>query len=112
LARPVLVRALQNCLTALRPFKSDYLSEVQLLRLQCGWRRKLPLTTESQPFPDGIFVAPFEQGEIGPDLFHKACEFGLEDLASKLRESVFIAAAPRAIESRSRTGHTRRWRGS
>jgi hypothetical protein len=25
--------------------------------------------------PDGIFVAPFEQGEIGPDLFRKACEF-------------------------------------
>ena len=30
--------------------------------------------------PDGIFVAPFEQGEIGPDLFRKACEFGLEGL--------------------------------
>jgi len=28
--------------------------------------------------PDGIFIAPFEQGEIGPDLFRKACEFGLE----------------------------------
>ena len=26
--------------------------------------------------PEGIFVAPFEQGEIGPDLFRKACEFG------------------------------------
>jgi hypothetical protein len=23
--------------------------------------------------PDGIFVAPFEQGEIGPDLFRAAC---------------------------------------
>ena len=29
--------------------------------------------------PDGIFVAPFEQGEIGPDLFRKR-EFGLEGL--------------------------------
>jgi ATP-dependent DNA ligase len=28
--------------------------------------------------PDGIFISPFEQGEIGPDLFRKACEFGLE----------------------------------
>lgn len=28
--------------------------------------------------PDGIFVSDFEQGEIGPDLFRKACEFGLK----------------------------------
>ena len=33
--------------------------------------------------PDGIFLADFEQGEIGPDLFRKACEFGLEGLVSK-----------------------------
>jgi bifunctional non-homologous end joining protein LigD len=26
--------------------------------------------------PEGIFVSDFEQGEIGPDLFRKACEFG------------------------------------
>jgi bifunctional non-homologous end joining protein LigD len=36
--------------------------------------------------PDGIFVAPFEQGEIGPDLFRKACEFGLEGIVSKHRD--------------------------
>ena len=35
--------------------------------------------------PDGIFVAPFEAGEIGPDLFRAACEFGLEGLVSKRR---------------------------
>jgi hypothetical protein len=28
--------------------------------------------------PDGVFVAPFEQGEIGPDLFRAACNMGLE----------------------------------
>jgi hypothetical protein len=28
--------------------------------------------------PAGIFVAPFEQGEIGPDLFRAACGVGLE----------------------------------
>jgi hypothetical protein len=28
--------------------------------------------------PDGIFTGSFEQGEIGPELFRKACEFGLE----------------------------------
>jgi bifunctional non-homologous end joining protein LigD len=32
---------------------------------------------------DGIFVSEFEQGEIGPDLYRKACEFGLEGLVSK-----------------------------
>ena len=33
--------------------------------------------------PDGIFVAPFEQGEIGTDLFRAACNIGLEGLVSK-----------------------------
>jgi bifunctional non-homologous end joining protein LigD len=36
--------------------------------------------------PDGIFVAPFEQGEIGPDLFRAACQMGLEGLVSKRRD--------------------------
>jgi ATP-dependent DNA ligase len=36
--------------------------------------------------PEGIFLSPFEQGEIGPDLFRKACEFGLEGLVSKHRD--------------------------
>ena len=33
--------------------------------------------------PDGIFVNPFEQGAIGPDLFRAACDMGLEGLVSK-----------------------------
>ena len=33
--------------------------------------------------PDGVFVAPFEQGEIGPDLFRAACDMGLEGMVSK-----------------------------
>ena len=33
--------------------------------------------------PDGVFISDFEQGEIGPDLFRKACEFGLEGIVSK-----------------------------
>jgi bifunctional non-homologous end joining protein LigD len=32
---------------------------------------------------EGIFVAPFEQGEIGPDLFRAACNMGLEGMVSK-----------------------------
>jgi ATP-dependent DNA ligase len=39
--------------------------------------------------PDGIFVAPFEAGEIGPDLFRAACEFGSEGLVSKRRDSAY-----------------------
>jgi hypothetical protein len=29
--------------------------------------------------PDGIFVAPFEQGEIAPDLFRAACRMAWRD---------------------------------
>ena len=35
---------------------------------------------------EGIFVAPYEQGEVGPDLFDAACRMGLEGLVSKHRE--------------------------
>jgi bifunctional non-homologous end joining protein LigD len=41
--------------------------------------------------PDGIFVAPFEQGEIGPDLFRAACNMGLEGLVSKRRDQPYRA---------------------
>jgi hypothetical protein len=36
--------------------------------------------------PDGITVALFERGEIGPDLFRAACRMGLEGLVSKHRD--------------------------
>ena len=52
--------------------------------------RRLPLSMRKASLarllrgrPEGIFINPFEQGEIGPDLFRKACEFGLEGLVSK-----------------------------
>jgi ATP-dependent DNA ligase len=54
--------------------------------------RRLPLSTRDQPRrllarkPDGIFIAPFEQGEIGSDLFRAACGMGLEGLVSKRRD--------------------------
>ena len=41
--------------------------------------------------PDGIFVALFEQGEIGPDLFRAACRMGLEGLVSKRRDRPYQA---------------------
>jgi bifunctional non-homologous end joining protein LigD len=40
---------------------------------------------------DGIFIAPFEQGEIGPDLFRAACNVGLEGLVSKRRDRPYRA---------------------
>jgi bifunctional non-homologous end joining protein LigD len=41
--------------------------------------------------PDGIFVAPYEQGDIGPELFRAACNFGLEGLVSKRRNRPYQA---------------------
>ena len=38
---------------------------------------------------DGIHFAPFEQGQIGPDLFRHACLMGLEGLVSKHRDSIY-----------------------
>jgi bifunctional non-homologous end joining protein LigD len=40
---------------------------------------------------DGIFLSDFEQGEVGPDLFRKACELGLEGLVSKHRNRPYQA---------------------
>ena len=34
-------------------------------------------------------MAPFAQGEIGPELFEAACRMGLEGLVSKHRERVY-----------------------
>src|SRR6185312_15304221 len=45
--------------------------------------------------PDGIFVAPFEQGEIGADLFQAACRMGLEGLVSKRRDRPYQAGRSR-----------------
>ena len=45
--------------------------------------RKANLTRLLTRRPEGIFIAPFEQGEIGPDLFRAACNMGLEGLVSK-----------------------------
>ena len=60
------------------------------LRVDAGVIRHLPLSMRktnlarllARPL-DGIFVAPFERGEIGPDLFRAACDMGLEGLVSK-----------------------------
>jgi ATP-dependent DNA ligase len=78
---------------ALHSRKHD--EEVQLYAFDClaldgEDLRELPLSMRTTTLarmlarrPDGIFVADFERGEIGPDLFRKACEFGLEGIVSK-----------------------------
>jgi bifunctional non-homologous end joining protein LigD len=55
--------------------------------------RKLPLSMRKVNLerllarrPEGLFVNPFERGEIGPDLFQAACRMGLEGLVSKRRD--------------------------
>lgn len=49
--------------------------------------RKTNLAQLLRGRPDGIFIAPFESGAIGPDLFRAACDLGLEGLVSKRRQS-------------------------
>jgi ATP-dependent DNA ligase len=55
--------------------------------------RKLPLDLRKNALegllarrPDGIFINPFERGEIGPGLFEAACRMGLEGIVSKRRD--------------------------
>ena len=85
--------------------------EVQLyafdvLALEGEDLRKLPLRLRKNNLaqllarrPEGIFVSEFEQGEIGPDLFRVACNFGLEGVVSKRRDRPITPAA-RLIGSR------------
>jgi ATP-dependent DNA ligase len=56
----------------------------------------LPLTIRNLAhllarLPDGIFVAPFEQGEIGPDLSRATCDMVFEGLVSKRRDRPYQA---------------------
>jgi bifunctional non-homologous end joining protein LigD len=48
--------------------------------------RKASLAKLLHWLPSGILLSSFEQGEIGPDLFRRACLMGLEGLVSKRRE--------------------------
>jgi bifunctional non-homologous end joining protein LigD len=45
--------------------------------------RKASLAKLLRGRPDGMFLAPFETGEIGPGLFREACKLGLEGMVSK-----------------------------
>ena len=56
------------------------------LREEPLFERKARLAKLLARRPEGIFVAPFETGEIGPDLFRAARDIGLEGLVSKHRQ--------------------------
>jgi len=63
--------------------------------------RKLPLSMRKANLarllarrPDGIFVNPFEQGEIGPELFRKACEFGWKVWSQSTATGLMNRASP------------------
>ena len=64
--------------------------EHQVARGRLGGR-KTNLARLLRGRPDGIFVAPFEPGEIGTELFGAACRLGLEGLVSKRRDRRYSA---------------------
>jgi len=82
-----------------------------ILALDGDDRRALPLSMRKTNLarllarrPEGIFVAPFEQGEIGPDLFQAACKMGLEGLVSKRRDRPYRAGrCPHWIKVKNRS---------
>jgi hypothetical protein len=57
--------------------------------------RKTNLARLLAQWPNGIFVAPFERGEIGPELFRAACCIGLEGVVSKRRHRPYRAGRSR-----------------
>jgi len=54
--------------------------------LRLGRQCEDMLRCEDRRRAEGIFAAPFERGEIGPDA---ACRMGLEGLVSKHRERAY-----------------------
>jgi bifunctional non-homologous end joining protein LigD len=63
----------------------DDLRQLPLSMRKANLERLLPRRRE------GIFVNPFERGEVGPDLFRAACRMGLEGLVSKRRDRPYQA---------------------
>lgn len=70
--------------------------ERHLRRSFCGAMRERKASLEKLlgRRADGISVAPFECGQIGPDLFWAACRMGLEGIVCKHRERRIRRAVP------------------
>jgi bifunctional non-homologous end joining protein LigD len=76
----------------------DDMRQLPLSMRKANLARLLARSTE------GIFIAPFEQGEIGPDLFRAACNMGLEGLVSKRRDRPYRAGpSPHWIKNKNRS---------
>jgi len=50
---------------------------------------------------NGIFIAHFEQGGIGPDLFRAAGRVGLEGVVSKHRGRAYTGGKCRHVKNRA-----------
>jgi hypothetical protein len=79
-----------NALHSRRHDEQVQLYAFDILALDGEDLRSLPLSMRKTSLarllarrPAGIFLATFEQGEIGPDLFKAACDMGLEGMVSK-----------------------------
>jgi len=79
-----------NALHSRRRDEEVQLYAFDILALDGADLRGLPLSLRKTNLaqllrgrPDGIFVAPFERGEIGPDLFRATCNMDLEGMVSK-----------------------------
>ena len=88
-----------NALQSRRHDDKVWLYAFDILTLDGDDLRGLPLSMRKPNLarlllarrPDGIFAAPYEQGEIGPDLFKAACDMGLEGLVSKRADRPYRA---------------------
>ena len=102
-----------NALHAGRHNEEVQLCAFDVLAMDGDDLRKLPLSMRKTNLarllarrPEGIFLSPFEQGEIGPDLFRKACEFGLEGIVSKHRDRPYQAGRSKHwIKVKNRNHH-------
>jgi ATP-dependent DNA ligase len=63
--------------------------------------RMLPLSTRKANLerllahrPEGVFINPFERGELGPDLFRAACNMGLRDWCRNAATGLIRRAGP------------------
>jgi ATP-dependent DNA ligase len=66
--------------------------------------RKANLAQLLRSSPDGIFIAPFEAGEIGPELFQSACRMCLERIVSKRRDRAYRGGRqPHWVKVKNRT---------
>jgi hypothetical protein len=80
--------------------------------------RRLPLSMRKTNLdrllvrrPDGIFVAPFEQGEIGPRSLPRGLRHGIGGLSIEAPRPAVSGWQVEALAQGEKTGSIRRWSG-